>query len=186
MFIDPNLYPLTTTLESNWQLIRDEYLSLQEDLFDPWVQRQMHGEGWSVYGLFADGQRIDGACAKCPRTAEIIESLEGVSLAGFSRLAPGTHIQPHMGWAASVYRLHLGLVVPPGCRLRVANETRDWQEGKCLVFDDTVEHEAWNDSDQVRSTLLLDFLRPGVTDTRQHRVPEEVRRYAERLKQNRQ
>ena len=91
-----------------------------------------------------------------------------------------------MGWAASVYRLHLGLVVPPGCRLRVANETRDWQEGKCLVFDDTVEHEAWNDSDQVRSTLLLDFLRPGVTDTRQHRVPEEVRRYAERLKQNRQ
>ena len=55
-------------------------------------------------------------------------------------------------------------MVPVGCRLRVADDTRPWQEGKCLIFDDTVEHEAWNDSDQMRGTLLLDFLRPGITD----------------------
>ena len=146
-----------------------------------WVQRQMHGEGWSVYALFAVGNRIEGACAQCPQTAKIIEAIEGVSLAGFSRLAPHAHIEPHVGWAESVYRLHLGLVVPPGCRLRVDDDTRHWQEGKCSIFDDTVEHQAWNESDQMGGTLLLDFLRPGITDFTADMVPEEVRRYIERL-----
>lgn len=181
MFLNPSDFPLTAVLEANWQLIRDEFCGLADDAFDPWVQRQMHGEGWSVYGLFAAGRRIGGACRNCPVTAEIIDSFQGVSLAGFSRLAPNTHIKPHVGWAASVYRLHLGLVVPGGCRLRVADETREWQEGKCLVFDDTVEHEAWNDSDQMRGTLLLDFLRPGITEFTADMIPEDVRRYAERL-----
>ncbi len=183
MFLDPTEFAFTAILKSNWQTIRDEFLSLPQNAFDPWGQRQMHGEGWSVYGLFAVGNRIEGACAKCPQTAKIIDRIEGVSLAGFSRLAPHTHIKPHVGWAASVYRLHLGLVVPDGCRLRVADETRCWEEGKCLIFDDTVEHEAWNDSDQMRGTLLLDFLRPGVTEFTTNMVPEEVRRYAEGLMQ---
>ena len=183
MFLDPDQFDLTTTLEANWQQIRDEFVALSENSFDPWVQRQMHGEGWSVFGLFAAGQRIARACEKCPRTAKIIEGIEGVSLAGFSRLAPGTHVKPHVGWAASVYRLHLGLVVPTGCHLRVAGETRDWQEGKCLIFDDTVEHEAWNNSGQVRGTLLLDFLRPGEKEFNADVVPEEVRQYVNRLKQ---
>lgn len=181
MFLEPSKFALTAILEAHWEEIRDEFVALPQDSFDPWVQRQMHGEGWSVFGLTAAGQRITGACAQCPKTAEILDSIEGVSLSGFSRLAPHTHIKPHVGWAASVYRLHLGLVVPPGCRLRVADESREWQEGKCLIFDDTVEHEAWNDSDQTRGTLLLDFLRPGITDFTMDMVPEDVRRYAERL-----
>ncbi|HXU80612.1 MAG TPA: aspartyl/asparaginyl beta-hydroxylase domain-containing protein, partial [Polyangia bacterium] len=77
--------------------------------------------------------------------------------------APGTHIKPHVGWVRTVYRLHLGLVVPPDCALRVGAETTPWREGACLVFDDTVEHEAWNRSGQDRVVLLLDFLRPGVS-----------------------
>jgi beta-hydroxylase len=102
-------------------------------------------------------------------------------MAGFSRLAPRTHVKPHVGWAASVYRLHLALDVPPGCRLRVAAETRSWQEGRCLIFDDTAEHEAWNDSALPRGVLLLDFLRPGFSGSVADHVPEEVQQYAARL-----
>lgn len=102
-------------------------------------------------------------------------------MAGFSRLAPRTHIEPHVGWAASVYRLHLGLVVPPKCQLRVADQTKTWQEGRCLVFDDTVEHKAWNDSDSARGVLLLDFLRPGVEGTVADYVPDEVKQYVRQL-----
>ena len=97
------------------------------------------------------------------------------------RLGPRAHVKPHVGWAASVYRMHLGLVVPEGCRLRVAGEARPWREGRCLVFDDTVEHEAWNDSDRPRAVLLLDFLRPGVTGSAADHVPVEVREYAAQL-----
>ena len=180
MFIDKDSFTIVRALESNWEVIRDEYLALASDAFDPWVQRSMHGSGWSVYGLVAAGRSIPGGRKQCPRTAEILSFFDGVGLAGFSRMEPGTHIAPHSGWAENEYRLHLGLVVPGGCRLRVANETREWQEGKCLVFDDTIEHEAWNESTEVRGNLMVDFLRPGKTEF-STQVPDEVRQYAEGL-----
>ena len=174
MFLNSNDFPIVKVLEMHWEEIREEYLSLSPNAFDPWVQRSMHGHGWSVYGLIAAGQPIPGGSRQCPRTAEILSQLNGIGLAGFSRMAPGTHIAPHSGWAENEYRLHLGLVVPEGCRLRVANETREWQEGKCLIFDDTVEHEAWNDSALVRGNLMVDLLRPGMTEFSTG-VPDEVR-----------
>jgi beta-hydroxylase len=180
-FPDPERFPFVQPLEAQWEAIRNEYGALPSDTFDPWVQRQMHGGGWTVFGLYALGQPIPSACARCPRTAKALERVPGLSMAGFSRLAPRTHVKPHVGWAASVYRLHLGLVVPPGCRLRVAGESRAWQEGRCLIFDDTIEHEAWNDSDLPRGVLLLDFLRPGISGRVADHVPEEVREYAAHL-----
>jgi aspartyl/asparaginyl beta-hydroxylase (cupin superfamily) len=111
----------------------------------------------------------------CPRTAALLLThVPGLTTAGFSRLAPGTHIKPHVGWVETVYRLHMGLVVPPDCALRVGAETRRWREGECLIFDDTVEHEAWNRSCEPRVVLLLDFLRPGVTDASDDVPPPEV------------
>jgi ornithine lipid ester-linked acyl 2-hydroxylase len=181
VFLDPQDFGFTTALESQSDAIRAEYLSLPANMFDPWVQGQMHGGGWTVFGLYAAGQRIPGACDCCPDTARALQDIPGLSMAGFSRLAPRTHVKPHVGWAASVYRLHLALVVPPGCRLRVAEETRAWQESQCLIFDDTVEHEAWNDSDLPRGVLLLDFLRPGIDGSVEDHIPEEVRQYAEKL-----
>ena len=181
MFLDPTKFSFVAELESQWETICKEFQALSSTLFDPWVQQNMHDEGWSVYGLYALGKRIDGACDRCPQTAKFIENISGVSLAGFSMLAPHTHIKPHVGWAKSVYRLHLGLVVPPSCRLRVDNDTRNWKEGKCLIFDDTVEHEAWNESDEYRGTLMLDFLRPGITSFEEDLIPEEVKQYAEGL-----
>ena len=180
MFLDSIEFGIARCLEANWETIRDEYLSLPADAFDPWVQQSMHGSGWSVYGLVAGGHQIPGALKQYARTSEILGLLDGIGLAGFSRMAPGTHISPHAGWAANEYRLHLGLVVPDGCRLRGANETRPWREGKCLIFDDTVEHEAWNDSTKIRANLMVDFLRPGKTEF-STLVPEDVREYAEKL-----
>lgn len=181
MFLDPRQFEFVAALEARWEAIRAEYLGLPSDQFYPWVQRQMHGGGWTVFGLYAIGQQISAACAACPDTVRALERVPGLSMAGFSRLAPRTHVKPHVGWAASVYRMHLALVVPPGCRLRVSAETQSWHEGRCLVFDDTVEHEAWNDSDSPRGVLLLDFLRPGVTGSAADHVPEEVQQYAAHL-----
>ena len=181
MFLDPPQFEFVSALEAEWEVIRDEYLALSDELFDPWVQRYMHGGGWTVFGLYAAGQQIPAACAACPQTTRVLQHVLGLSMAGFSRLAPHTHIMPHRGWAASVYRSHLALVVPPGCRLRVTTDTKTWEEGKCLIFDDTVEHEAWNDSELPRGVLLLDFLRPGVSGSVADHVPEEVQQYAAHL-----
>ncbi len=180
-FLDPQQYPFVATLQSQWESIRDEYLALPDNTLEPWIQRQMHGGGWSAFGLFAAGQPIPAASARCPHTMQALAAIPGLSMAGFSRLAARTHVKPHVGWAASVFRLHLGLVIPANCRLRVATETRAWEAGQCLIFDDTLEHEAWNDSEQPRGILLVDFLRPGVAGSVEDHVPDEVRQYAERL-----
>jgi aspartate beta-hydroxylase len=83
--------------------------------------------------------------------------------AGFGVLAPGTHVAPHCGPINAKLRCHLGLEIPAGCGLRVASETRTWQEGRCLVFDDSFEHEVWNRSDRPRYIFLVDAFHPDLT-----------------------
>src|SRR6516162_486341 len=92
MFIDAKQFDFVSKLEAHWQAIRDEYLALPSQSFDPWVQRQMHGGGWTVFGLYALGQPIAAACAACPNTARVLQQVPGLSMAGFSRLAPHTHV----------------------------------------------------------------------------------------------
>jgi aspartyl/asparaginyl beta-hydroxylase (cupin superfamily) len=177
MFIDARTgdFQFIRELEESWRVVRDECAALPANGFEPWVQREMYGDGWSVYGLIAFGQRIDAALAGCPRTAALLERVPRLTTAGFSRLQPGTHIAPHVGWVKTVYRAHLGLVVPPDCGMRVGDETRKWRDGECLVFDDTVEHEAWNRSERTRTVLLFDFVRPGLADVAADVPPPEVR-----------
>ncbi|WP_426503786.1 aspartyl/asparaginyl beta-hydroxylase domain-containing protein [Dactylosporangium sp. McL0621] len=175
MFVDQTPFPFLKDLRGAWQAIRDECATLPGDAFEPWVQREMYGQGWSTYGLVAFGTRIEGALAACPHTAAALARVPGLTTAAFSRLVPGTHIRPHEGWVTTVYRAHLGLVVPPGeCALRVGGQTRTWTEGETLVFDDTAEHEAWNYTDGVRIVLLFDFLRPGRTLDEMDELPPEV------------
>ena len=181
MYLDPSQFPFIRDLEAAWTEVRDECLALPENNFEPWVQREMYGEGWSVYGLIAFGKRIDEALRACPRTAALLTRVSGLTTAGFSRMAAGTHIRPHVGWVKTVYRLHMGLIVPPDCAMRVGSETRAWREGECLVFDDTVEHEAWNRSDKTRTILLLDFLRPEFTTATADVPPPEVQKMIRRL-----
>ncbi len=187
VFIDDARFPFLAELGRAWRDIRAECLALDDASFEPWVQREMYGTGWSVYALVAFGTRIDAALANCPRTADALGRVPGLTTAGFSRMVPGTHIRPHEGWVTTVYRAHLGLVVPGGdCALRVGSQTRAWQEGGLLVFDDTVDHEAWNYSATTRTVLLFDFLRPGRTMDEVDDLPPEVAAAVRRRAQDQQ
>lgn len=164
MFYDPAQFPFVEVLERNWRVIRDEMTALGDRDYIPWPERSIYGEsGWRTFGLYAFGQRQRRGCMLCPQTDQLVRRIPGMTMAGFSRLAPGTHITPHTGYAGYsgyVLRCHLGLEIPEGCAIRVGDETREWQSGKCLVFDDSVEHEAWNRGSRVRTVLLIDFRNP--------------------------
>jgi ornithine lipid ester-linked acyl 2-hydroxylase len=147
-------------LEANWEKIREELAALKGEHFIDWSERYLYKEGWQTFGLYAFGVKIDKNCRLCPETTKLVETIPGLVTAGFSALAPGTHIAPHTGYPEGLLRCHLGLVIPEDCAIRVRDNTRSWQEGKCLVFDDTWEHEAWNKSDRTRVILLLDFKAP--------------------------
>jgi len=161
MFLDTSEFPFTALLESRWTVIRHEFRQLAPQQLMPWPETDLYDGAWDVFGLWALGKRLEENCRLCPETASTVESIAGITTAGFSRLAPGTRIVPHCGYTNTVWRCHLGLIVPADCGLRVGEETRHWQEGKCLVFDDTLMHGAWNDSRLPRIVLLVDFVRPG-------------------------
>jgi aspartyl/asparaginyl beta-hydroxylase (cupin superfamily) len=111
--------------------------------------------------FYVCGNRIDKNCAQCPQTARTLEKIPGMTSALFSTLAPGTSLAPHRGMYKGVLRYHLGLIVsdPEECGIRVGHDKRHWHEGESLVFDDTHDHEVWNNSENTRVVLLLDFLR---------------------------
>lgn len=161
MFLDPRAFPFTERLELNWREVRDEFSQVLPERLVAWPEKQLYDQGWSVFGLWAAGQRLEDNCRLCPKTAALVESIPGLTTAGFSLLAPGAQIRPHEGYTNAVLRCHLGVVVPAGCWLRVGDETKNWEEGKCLVFDDTVMHSAANESSRPRVILLVDFLRSG-------------------------
>ncbi len=118
--------------------------------------------GWSWYGLFGG----DGDAARrvhCPATARALDAVPGLVNAGFSRFCPGTHLYPHCGELGGVLRCHLPLLVPDGdVALRIGSEVRRWQPGRCVVFDDNLEHDAWNRGASDRVVLLITFARPAV------------------------
>jgi aspartyl/asparaginyl beta-hydroxylase (cupin superfamily) len=164
MFEDPAQFPFAANLERNWRIIRDELIALRSTAFTAWPEKSLYGEtGWSTFGFYAFGQKQSANCALCPRTASLVESVPGLATAGFSRLAPGAHIQPHVGYdeySRYVLRLHLALETNANCALRVAGETRTWEEGRALIFCDAIDHEAWNRGNTTRTVLLLDFKNP--------------------------
>ena len=88
----------------------------------------------------------------------------------FSRLEPRTHIPPHTGVTNTRVIVHLPLIIPPGCRFRVGSELREWHPGTALVFDDTIEHEVWNDSDDPRAILIFDIWNPLLTEAERELV----------------
>jgi aspartyl/asparaginyl beta-hydroxylase (cupin superfamily) len=159
--------------------IRDELLALVKEGADfrPYVQdhpdrpyRDFHGlndnPDWTALYLWKDGERVEENAKRCPRTMAALERVPLSRIGSrtpavlFSRLEPGAHIPPHAGMLNCRLICHLPLIVPNGCWLRVGNETREWQEGKLLIFDDSFEHEAKNPSDELRIILLFDVWRP--------------------------
>jgi aspartate beta-hydroxylase len=136
---------------------------------DQWTELN-RSPRWSGYHLLLNGERVENHCRRCPRTMDAITLLPQPTVsrrspaAMFSVLQPRTRIPPHHGVANTRLVLHLPLVMPPGCGFRVGNETREWKIGQGWVFDDTIEHEAWNDSDQVRTILICDIWNPRLAE----------------------
>lgn len=170
-FFEPEDFPWVRTLEASWSVIRRELdllLKHKEDIpnlqdISPEQSSLAHGEDWKSFFFYGFGHKIARNCFLCPETAHIVSKIPGLKMAMFSILAPKSHITAHRGPYKGVLRYHLGLLIPASgtaCRIRVAGETRSWQEGRSLIFDDSYEHEAWNDSDCHRVILFVDFVRP--------------------------
>ena len=157
MFYDAAQFPFTQLLENNWDDIYQEYRKLDPNhlLASPW--KDLHDNQWSLFPLMGLKHKYKNSCMKFPKTTTFIEQIPGITSASFSVLAPHTHIKSHEGYSDAVLRCHLALIIPDDCKIRVGDETRHWQQGKCLIFDDTVNHEAWNKSDNPRVILLIDF-----------------------------
>ena len=170
-FFEAHEFSWVANIESNWLAIRSELDQIlcemnrlpnfQDISVDQYGITQ--DDRWKTYFLYAYGLKAEKNCARCPQTTELIESIPGMKTAFFSILLPHKHIPEHRGPYKGVLRYHLGLKIPEAasdCRIRVGNDIRCWQEGKSLIFDDTFPHEAWNDTDEVRVVLFLDFIRP--------------------------
>jgi ornithine lipid ester-linked acyl 2-hydroxylase len=162
MYCDASKFEFIPTLEQRWEVIKAELEALPPEVFVPYPERYLLDKrtGWDIVGLYFLGVKIDLNCELCPQTASLVKAIPGLITAGFSRLAPGAHIVPHAGKPVGVLRCHMGIDVPPRCGLRVGQEIRRWENGRCMVFDDTSEHEAWNLDERYRTVLLLDFKAP--------------------------
>jgi len=139
------------------------------------LETMLHGTGaqpaaWNAYFFCRHGQRYDAHCAACPQTTALVERmpLSRIREHGpetlFSVLSPGAHILPHRGVTNTRLVTHLPLIVPKGCALNVGGEIHEWQEGRCVTFDDTFEHEAWNRSDETRVVLIMDCWNPDLSE----------------------
>ncbi|XP_071112083.1 aspartyl/asparaginyl beta-hydroxylase-like isoform X2 [Haliotis cracherodii] len=159
-------------LQQHWQEIRDEGLrQLNVDtsrfIFEDENLREK-GE-WKQFTLYTQGKKSQKNCEKAPVTCSLVDKIPDVrdctrGQVKFSVMQPGVHVWPHCGPTNCRIRSHLGLVVPPGPRIRVGNETREWEEGKFIIFDDSFEHEVWHDGDKFRLVLIMDFWHPGLSD----------------------
>jgi aspartate beta-hydroxylase len=182
-FYDAQSLPLARALEANYGAIRDEIVALAPGDFHEEAEGLVETEGWDVMVLYERGRKNAEMCAKCPTITSIIESHSTVrTLAGLmtvSKLEPGTHIKPHRGPTNVRIRCHLGIKIPAGdVTIRVDDQTRTWQEGRCLVFDDHLEHEVWNRTDETRIVLILDNWHPDLTP-QEIALLEGLHRYAD-------
>jgi aspartyl/asparaginyl beta-hydroxylase (cupin superfamily) len=171
ILFDTDLFPWTRVLEENYEAIRDEaerLLSLRDSLpafheVSPYQQRISDAELWKTVWLHGFGHTPEIVSRLCPATAKLIGEVPGLQSALFSILAPGTHIPAHRGVYKGLLNDHLGLIVPKradACRIRVGDESFHWEAGQSWIFDDTNEHEVWNETGEQRAVLFLQFDRP--------------------------
>lgn len=168
---DPKDLPWVEGLEAAHETIRDEFIRLFEDranfnTYAPYFGQPLDFEAsrWESFYLYRLGKDFVENQAKHPLTTAIIKTLPISSEVMFTVLYPEGFAAPHCSDFNARLTCHMGLIVPPDCGIRVASESRTWEEGKLLVFDDTFEHEIWNHSSSIRAILLLDIWHPELTD----------------------
>ncbi len=182
-FFENEEFPWLGAIEAATDAIRAELtavLSSDQSGLEPYVAypdgvpldqwRELNrSRRWSAYFFWNQGAAQQAHLASCPRTAEAVKAAPRCDIAEhgpnvfFSILEPRTRIPPHTGVTNARLTVHLPLIVPPGCGFRVGGETREWVPGRAWVFDDTIEHEAWNDSDAPRAILIFDVWNPYLT-----------------------
>jgi aspartyl/asparaginyl beta-hydroxylase (cupin superfamily) len=171
VFFDTAEFPWVAEVEAEWRAIRAELDVVTQypdevphfsDVSPDQAHLTSYGK-WKTFFFCAYGVREEENCRRCPETMRILKKIPGMKTAFFSILQPDMHIIPHHGPYGGVLRYHLALKVPQPahlCRIRVDQQIVSWQEGKSLVFDDTYEHEAWNETTGERVVLFVDFERP--------------------------
>ena len=170
-FFPNERFPWVQQIERNWTTIREEAERLLQDRdalanFQDISKDQIEitdDDDWKTFFLYGFGFEAKLGVETCPRTAALMRRVPGMTTAMFSILSPRKHILDHRGPYKGVLRYHLGLIVPrnaQACRIRVGDDFRHWQEGESMVFDDTFNHEVWNDTDETRVVLFVDVLRP--------------------------
>jgi hypothetical protein len=182
-FFDRSEFPWMEEFEAQTDAIRAELanaLRENEGDFKPYIHYGEHmpldqwrelnnSPRWTSYEFYREGKPIADRCQRAPATMRAVRSLPQADVplrspvAMYSALQPRTRIPPHTGVANFRLVVHLPLVIPPGCGFRVGSETREWRIGESWVFDDTIEHEAWNDSDEPRYILICDIWNPRLS-----------------------
>lgn len=182
-FFDQHHFPWFADIETQVPAIRAELMALLADpgeALRPYVRMDAgtpesiwsgldNRLDWGACFLWEYGEPNQPVLDRCPATAAALAAVPGARIPGrapsafFSMLKPRTRIPPHTGVTNTRAIVHLPLIVPPGCGFRVGGETRAWEEGRAFAFDDTIEHEAWNDSDELRAVLIFDVWNPHLT-----------------------
>lgn len=186
-FFDRRHFPWLAELEADHAAIRDELralLATTDPHIRPYVQMEpgspqndwsaLDGSlDWSACFLYEYGRPNQPVLERCPRTAAALARLPLAQIPGrapsafFSILRPRSSIPPHTGVTNTRAIVHLALDVPAGCGFRVGNEVREWVAGEAFAFDDTIEHEAWNRSDEIRTVLIIDTWNPHLSPREQ-------------------
>lgn len=168
---DPYRFSWAHALEANWRAIRAELDAvLQHDAalaplheISPDHLRITSDAGWKSFFLHGYGIKSERNCARCPETTKLIERIPGLQTAFFSVIEPGKRLIAHKGVTKAILTCHLALIVPEDAKnvwIRVAEQRRNWEEGRLLLFDDTRKHEVWNQTGERRVVLLMHIRRP--------------------------
>lgn len=169
--LDAQHLPVLDELRANWRVVQGELEPLLADRDDipafgkisPDHRRIANDSAWKSF--FFEGYSFKSARnrAKCPQTAEMLDRIPGLVVAFFSIMEPGTHVPRHRGLTKAWINCHLPLVVPRGperCEMAVNEEMVRWHEGEWLLFDETNQHEVWNETSEARVVLFLQVRRP--------------------------
>jgi aspartyl/asparaginyl beta-hydroxylase (cupin superfamily) len=189
-FFDRGDFPWLSAVEMATDDIRGEVLQLvlqSKKDFSPYLTHpkdaplQQWGElnqsdKWSALFLYKDGEEVELNTKRCPKTMAALEFVPKVQIPGraptafFSLLEANTRIPPHTGVTNTRLTVHIPLIVPPNCGFRVGSQVKQWISGKALIFDDTIEHEAWNSSNESRVIMIFDIWNPLLTVAEQEYI----------------
>jgi hypothetical protein len=189
-FTSRDQLPWAAEIEAHAAAIRDEYLAavahgakltpyVESDARSP-IWRELRGNpDWSALHLYKLAEETPLA-GRFPRTLQALAAADIVRIEGrpmelfFSRLKPGTHIPPHHGIANNRITVHLPLIVPGDCEIRVGGGSHRWREGEIMAFDDSFEHEAWNRAGADRVVLIFEAHHPDLAPVEREAIQHAI------------